>query len=171
MKGRGEPNETTLTTGFAGEIFVARYNDDSEPVNRSPIANAGGDQTVDVGTTVTLDGSGSSDPDLDPLTFEWVLVSKPPASGATLQNPTTVSPTFVADVPGIYQVSLVVRDGRTNSVPDFVVITTANRRPIADAGADQPATTGSTIQLNGSGSSDPDGDTITLAWAFVTTPP
>ena len=35
--GRGEPNETTLTTESAGEIFVAKYaNDDSEPANRSP---------------------------------------------------------------------------------------------------------------------------------------
>ena len=85
-------------------MFVARYNErQRQPTNRRPIANAGGDQTVDVGATVVLDGSGSSDPDLDPLTYDWVLVSKPPTSGAALQNPTSVNPTFVADVAGDYQ--------------------------------------------------------------------
>ena len=170
--GLGEPNETTLTTEAGGELFVARYtNGDAGPINRSPLADAGADQTVNVGATVTLDGSGSSDPDLDQLTFQWTLTGRPANSAAVLQSDATATPTFVADVAGTYQASLVVRDGRTNSVPDLVVITTANRRPIADAGADQTATTGSTIQLNGSGSSDPDGDTITFAWVFVTTPP
>ena len=120
--GHGEANETTLTTEGAGELFVARYtNDNGEPTNRRPIADAGGDQTVDVGAIVALDGSASSDPDLDPLTYEWVLVSKPPASGAALQNPTAVNPAFVADVAGAYQVTLVVNDRHTSSAPDVVV--------------------------------------------------
>ena len=99
------------------------------------------------------------------------MTVKPPNSNAVLQNPTSPNPTFVTDVPGTYEVQLVVSDGQATSVADTVIIRTENRRPVANAGADQTATTGSTIQLNGSGSSDPDGDALTFAWSFVSTPP
>jgi hypothetical protein len=88
-----------------------------------------------------------------------------------LQSAATAHPTFIADASGTYQVDLVVSDGQVSSAPDTVVVRTENRRPTANAGADQSATTGSTIQLNGAGSSDPDGDPLTFAWSFVTTPP
>ncbi len=46
-------------------------------LNQSPTANAGADQTTDVGQRVTLDGLGSTDPDDDPLTFSWQQRSGP----------------------------------------------------------------------------------------------
>ncbi len=67
-------------------------------VQSPPLADAGPDQTVLVGDTVTLDGSRSSDVDRDPLTFSWSL-TRPAGSGATLSDPTAVNPTFVADLP------------------------------------------------------------------------
>ena len=64
-----------------------------------PVANAGPDQTVKRGSSVTLDGSGSSDPhEYYPLTYAWEIASKPDGSNAILSNPTTQSPSFTADI-------------------------------------------------------------------------
>ena len=131
--------------------------------NVPPVANAGPDHTVAVGSTVMLDGSGSSDADGQPLTFAWSLTARPPGSTATLINPTSVSPTFVADLAGEYVAQLIVNDGELNSSPDTVVITTANRAPVANAGADQTVTVGQTAHLDGTGSSDPDGNPLTYS--------
>jgi hypothetical protein len=79
--------------------------------NTAPIANAGPDQFVITGSTVTLDGSGSSDADGDPLSYGWIFVSRPPGSSAALSDGTVVNPTFIADVEGTYVLSLVVDDG------------------------------------------------------------
>ena len=67
--------------------------------NSPPVADAGPDQTVFVTDTVTLDGSGSSDVDGDPLTFSWSL-TPPAGSAAVLSDPNGVNPAFVADLPG-----------------------------------------------------------------------
>ncbi|MCH9035763.1 MAG: PKD domain-containing protein [Chloroflexi bacterium] len=90
--------------------------------NEAPEADAGADQTVATGATVQLDGSGSSDPENDPLTYSWTL-SAPDGSSATLSDATIVNPTFVADVDGEYVATLVVNDGTSDSAPDSVEIT------------------------------------------------
>ena len=89
----------------------------------NPLADAGPDQSVSVNDTVTLDGSGSSDPDGDALAFLWSIVSTPDGSAAMLSDPTAVMPSFVADLAGIYVVQLIVNDGTLASAPDTVMIT------------------------------------------------
>ncbi|HKE42925.1 MAG TPA: Calx-beta domain-containing protein [Steroidobacteraceae bacterium] len=140
--------------------------------NTAPVANAGADQTVFTGITVTLNGSGSSDADGDPLTFAWTLTVKPAGSTATLDNPTAVMPKFVADRDGEYRAQLVVNDGHVNSTADVVIVTTIpqNTPPVANAGPDQQAFVGDVVTLNGTGSSDVDGDPLTFAWAFLSRP-
>ena len=95
-----------------------------------PIANAGSDQTVDVGDTVQLDGSGSSDPNNDSLNYAWQLTGSPSGSSVFLSNTTAANPTFVPDVAGVYVVQLVVDDGTEDSDPDQVTITAAVSSPI-----------------------------------------
>jgi hypothetical protein len=99
------------------------------PVNHSPTANAGPDQQVNVGTTVQLDGSASSDPDGDQLTYSWTFSVMPAGSSATLTNPDSKVPTFVADVAGTYVLRLTIRDGRGGSATALVTIK-ANEKPV-----------------------------------------
>jgi hypothetical protein len=139
--------------------------------NTAPIANAGPDQlTVVVGSTVTLNGTLSSDADNHPLTFHWSLLSKPVGSAAVLSNPGFAMPTFVLDVAGDYVAQLIVNDGFVDSAPDTVLIRSANRPPVANAGSPQSVLTGATVHLDGSGSSDPDGQTLTYSWSLQSFP-
>jgi hypothetical protein len=143
------------------------------PSNTPPVADAGPDQTVAVNDTVALDGSGSNDGDGDPLTFSWSL-SVPGGSGAALSDTTAVSPTFVPDVEGTYTATLIVNDGMDDSTPDSVDITAeivvVNTPPVADAGPDQTVAVNDTVALDGSGSSDDDGDPLTFSWSLTTVP-
>jgi hypothetical protein len=138
--------------------------------NHPPVANAGPAQTVFVATTVQLDGTGSTDADGDPLTYRWSLVSVPAGSTAVLTGPTTVHPTFTVDKSGGYVAQLIVNDGKVDSTPATVTISTKNSPPVANAGPNQTITTGSTVHLNGSASSDIDGNPLTYSWSFASVP-
>jgi hypothetical protein len=138
--------------------------------NSAPVSNAGADQAVLVNVTVQLDGSSSSDVDGDSLTFNWTLVSKPGGSNATLSNTQAVKPTFVVDVAGTFTMQLIVNDGTVNSAPDTVIVTTKNSAPVSRAGADQSVLVNDTVQLDGSASSDVDGDSLTFTWSFISRP-
>ena len=140
------------------------------PINDAPVANAGPNQTVFVTDTVTLDGSGSIDVDGDPLTYEWSFSSVPASSTATLSDTTAVMPTFVVDLPGSYVAELIVSDGTLFSVADTVTMSTDNSPPVANAGPDQTAYVTDTVTLDGSASSDIDGDSLTYAWTFTSVP-
>lgn len=104
--------------------------------NLPPTANAGPNQTsAVVWNTVTLNGSGSNDPESDPLTYSWTFSQRPNGSTATLQSPTTSAPTFVPDVAGTYIIGLIVNDGQAASLKDEVSVTAA----LSQGGATIPA--------------------------------
>jgi hypothetical protein len=135
-EGRG--NGTDADTGFErldyDPNFSSWMNDiiaaNGNPANNPPVANAGLDQSKAIGQVVALDGSGSSDPDGDPLTYEWEILSEPSGAGATLSNPAAVSPTFTADEPGTYVVQLAVSDGLHVSADTVqIVVTQAQHVP------------------------------------------
>jgi hypothetical protein len=139
--------------------------------NSAPVANAGADRAAIAGRTVSLDGGASTDADGDLLAFSWALTQRPAGSTATLNSPNNVAPSFRADRPGVYIAQLIVNDGRVDSAPDTVTITTGNTAPAADAGADQPGRfSGAIATLDGSGSADADGHALSYRWSLLTVP-
>ena len=133
-------------------------------VNKAPVANAGPDQSVNEGASATLNGSASSDPDGDPITYKWKTVPGIALSSEYVVNPTFTAPEVSADIQ--YTFSLVVNDGLADSPADEVVVTVlqVNKAPVAHAGPDQAMNEGATVSLDGSASSDPDGDPLTYQW-------
>jgi hypothetical protein len=138
--------------------------------NRKPLADAGDGQTVVVGATVYLDGSGSSDSDGDSLNYTWKFVTLPTGSTASLSDANSINPTFLADRHGTYVVQLITNDGKVFSSPNKVTINTINTPPIANARLNQPVRVGQTVQLDGSHSLDVDGDVLTFKWMLVNKP-
>ena len=144
--------------------------------NSAPVANAGAAQSVTTGAVVTLNGTGSTDANNDTLTYRWTLASKPTSSTAALSSATAASPTFTADLAGTYVATLIVNDGKVDSSNLGTVAVTAaaaNSAPVANAGTTQTVTRVSgtiTITLNGTGSTDANGDTLTYRWAIAYQP-
>ena len=72
----------------------------------APVANAGASQTVALGGTATLNGSGSTNPSgIGTLTYAWAFVSRPFGSVTTLAHQDSVNPSFLVDVAGNYLIN------------------------------------------------------------------
>ncbi len=109
---RGTLNSWTLRVKLAGPS-----------TNQAPVAQAGADQTLPAGTTVTLDGSGSFDPDGDALSYTWTQVvgSQVTLSGASSAQASFTAPSVTAPTQFIFQ--LVVSDGQLQSNADQTTVT------------------------------------------------
>jgi len=95
--------------------------------NLKPVAIAGVNQSVTVGATANLDGSGSSDANGDALSYTWSIVTKPEGSLTAIVNPASAQASLTPDLPGTYVVSLVVNDGFFDSDPSNVSVTVIAR--------------------------------------------
>ncbi len=156
----GEPTFTPNATAIVKLSFAT-------PVNQLPLANAGPDQSVNEGDLVTLDGTLSSDPDNDPITYLWTAPFGITLSSGSAGKPTFTAPIVLADTD--FTLSLIVNDGKDNSIADDVVITVkkqikVNNPPAANAGTDQTVNEGDAVTLDGTASSDPDGNSLTYLW-------
>lgn len=144
-------------------------------VQSPPQANAGPDQETELGKTVTLNGSASTNPSgAGTLTYQWIFDQRPAGSTAILNNPTSVMPTFVADVPNAtWIVKLTVSNGVAGvpSSTDTVKITTGIvPPPVACAGPNQTVPISSLVTLNGSCSTSSGGRPLTYAWRLIARP-
>jgi len=251
----GEPYTYKVIVVWSGGTLEETTTVDCAGPPGTPIADAGADQTVASGATVSLDGTGSNDPDGDPLTYDWTQIDGPPValSGADTATPSFTAPpgpvvlTFRLEVcddgspalcddnettvkvmgppptepptltltkncdtdppqfgfhlrglagfapftatihladggslgpvgleadengnfdfgmSGIETATVVWAGGTLEATaPDDCTFTPG--RPLADAGADQTVSPGASVDLDGTGSSDPDGDPLTYTW-------
>ena len=141
-------------------IAAPEPDDPDNPPNQAPTADAGPDQMAVVNIPVAFDASGSSDPENNPLTYDWDFGDGLSGTGETVNHTYTST--------GVFTVTLLVSDGNLNDT-DTVEITVGsapNQAPTADAGPDQTVLVNNLVTLDGSGSSDPEGDPLTYNWSF-----
>ena len=128
-------------------------------LNNPPSANAGADQSVYLGTTTYFDGTSSSDIDGTIVSYDWDF-------GDESTHGTGVTPSHDFPDHGTYTVTLIVTDDDGATDTDTCVITILNNPPTSDAGMDQTVYLGTTVSLDGSGSSDVDGTIVSYDWDF-----
>jgi len=137
-------------------------------INAKPVANAGIDQFVQVGDVVALDASASSDPNKDTLSYEWTAPVDMSLSSTTAAKPSFTVATGTKA--GVLTFNLTVSDGQGGSASESMEMTILNTAPSAMAGSDQRRVINNNINLDGSGSSDPNGDSLTYRWSVSTAP-
>ena len=133
-----------------------------------PSADAGSDQSVNLGDSVNLDGSDSTD--------NWGIASYDrdlDGDGSYERSGSSISHTY--ESAGSYDVTLRVSDAAGNTATDTATITvndpgSGNSPPSASAGPNRTVDAGASVTLDGSGSSDPDSDTLSYQWTQTAGP-
>ncbi|MBN2090983.1 T9SS type A sorting domain-containing protein [candidate division KSB1 bacterium] len=128
-------------------------------VNQLPVANAGGPYTVDEGATVTFNGSNSSDPDGNIVSYEWDF------EGDGVYDVKSANPTHSQQYADNYsgQVKLRVTDNEGDTHTAQVNIMIKNVAPKAEAGGPYSVDLGGTVNFHGTGT-DPGADQLDYAW-------
>lgn len=158
-----------LCAGIGCGDFTLFGDEDS---NQSPTAVASADKETPSACakdTVALDGTESSDPNGDSLTYQWAFTQRPTGSTSAIQSATLSQASFKPDKAGAYTIELTVEDDGGLSGTDSVTVT-AGSGPVADAGADQQVSLGATVSLDGGESVNPEQDCstdeLTFSWSL-----
>jgi PKD repeat protein len=149
-------NTTTAT------ITDAEGNPPPESIgNEPPTADAGDSVTGTAGVAVNFDGSGSSDPDGDPLSYAWDFGDNSQLGGGAVQ-----SHTYADD--GVYNVTLTVTDPDKATSSDTIqaVIGQGAQAPFAQANGPYEGEALLPVTFSASGSKDADGTIESYKWDF-----
>jgi PKD repeat protein len=161
------------TEGFESENSDENCLESSVISNQSPVADAGPDQIVNEGQTVMLNGSNSTDPDDDIVSYHWTQIGEP---ALNLSDPDAEQPIFTAPEVGFggtaLTFELTVIDLNGNQAKDVCIVnvTWQNEPPTANAGADQTVDEGVMVTLDGSSSLDIDDGISTYVWTQIGVP-
>ncbi len=186
-KGANDPRADILTGTVVADFYLP-YTCSSDctpievtvqeappPVNIRPVAKPGSSLYIETPTTtsVTLDGSFSTDSDGNIIAYLWEKLSGPAAGGGTLVNANAAIATVSNFFVGVYTYKLTVTDNDNATNEDIVTITVAdkpNTPPIAVATTNKSTIifpTEQSVQLSGQNSTDPDpGATLSYAWVL-----
>jgi hypothetical protein len=135
--------------------------------NQNPVVTAPATASVDEGQLLTF-GVSATDADGDHVS----LAMSGGAAGTSFldngNNTGTFSWTPTFSQAGLFTVTFTGSDGNggTGSASTAITVNNVNRAPTADAGGPYSGVTGVGVNLDGTGSSDPDGDVLTYAWTF-----
>ena len=170
-----EPNGESLTFELTVTDYSGLQSTDTCIVNVSwvnipPVSDSGAEQTVDEGTTVTLDGSKSSDADDGIASYQWKQIN---GLSISLSDPTEVQPIFVSPDVGPdgstlkFQLTVTDNGGLQSTDTCIVNVSWVNFPPVSDSGADQTVDEGTTVTLDGSESLDADDGIALYLWKQV----
>ncbi len=137
--------------------------------NACPVAAVSEESILAIpGEDVVLDGSPSFDADGQELTYIWTQADTDTTLVTLTEEGSTAS--FTAQEIGVYHFFLDVDDGYCGSdtAASIEVTVAENQKPIANAGPDQSVLFESMVQLDGSGSLDPEGGELTYRWQIDT---
>lgn len=143
-------------------------NTSDTPPPQPPVAEAGSNQNVSEGSIVTLDGSGSTDPDGSIVTYLWEQTGGTTVSFTSSATQATFTAPESTGSPEALTFLLTVTDNSGFTATDTVTITVyaqgLNLPPVAEAGNDQTVNHTTQVTLDGSGSTDSDGTIVSYLW-------
>ncbi|MEI9809895.1 MAG: heparin lyase I family protein [Bacteroidota bacterium] len=172
---RKESSEELVST--ATEVSSDSPSVSARASNKSPVIKTGPDQTYTTAvSSITLDGSGSSDPDGSIVSYAW---TKDIGNGGTITSPSSAKTTVTGLTAGVYRFKLTIKDNKGAVVSDTIRITNGsggtttppptgtNPAPVVNAGSNQTITLPlSSVTLSGS-ATDANGTIASYLWTKV----
>ncbi|MVM36577.1 hypothetical protein GO730_01015 [Spirosoma sp. HMF3257] len=156
---------------LSGLAFVS-CKKNTDPASPTPpvitVLNPVVSGTVNTNTILEASATGGQ----GALTYAWVIKASPTDSKATLRNANTLKAELTPDKPGTYSIGLTVTDANGQKAATEITLTASlpGKAPVISVVTSMTVETGKQTSIDGSKSSDPDGDKLTYAWTIKTKP-